>query len=221
MRRMPVMGVLAVLCVALIGGTALGCEFLFSYRSIEAPIGTWGEVGIRVHKDHSNCTLPHPFDYDITVKGLQILSETPWQEIQRNVIEKWLVVSLAEEGEGYLMISKDCSKEGYQEARMPVTVGAPNDGGAWAQAWNGSYPFELPEGSIVQSAFGIPTLSGADLAVGDERLRLPSVPTELGEAVSPVRVFMTTRDGEVIPLLIVGEGLFWRYDHLLDRVLAG
>jgi len=192
-----------------------------SATGLEARIGTWGEVGIRVYKDHSNCTLPHPFDYDITVEGLQILSEGPWQEIQPNVIEKWLVVSLAEEGEGHLMISKDCSKEGYQEARMPVTVVAPSDGGLWAQGWKGAYPFELPEGLIVQSVFGIPMLSGADLTVGDQRLRLPSVPTELGAMVSPVRVFTTTRDGEVIPLLIVGEGLFWRYDHLLDRAQAG
>ncbi len=221
MRGMPVLSILVVLGVALVGGTALGCEFLFSYRSIEAPIGTWGEVGIRVYKDHSNCTLPHPFDYDISVEGLQILSEGPWQEIQRNVIEKWLVVSLARVGAGYLMISKDCSKEGHQEARMPVTVGEPNHGGLWAQGWNGSYPFELPEGSIAQSVFGIPTLSGADLTVGDQRLRLPSVPTELGTVVSSVRVFTTTRGGEVIPLLIVGDGLFWRYDHLLDRGQAG
>jgi len=83
-----------------VGFAAFGCDFVFSYSSINAPLGTSGEVGVRVYKTHANCTLPRPYDYQLTVAGAQILGETSWQETQPNVVEKWVLLSLAEVGDG-------------------------------------------------------------------------------------------------------------------------
>jgi len=205
----------AALAVALAGVAAVGCEFLFSYRSISAPLGTWGEIGIQVRKEHNNCTLPNPYAYDMFGAGIQILSETGWEEVGRNVLENWFVISLAQPGEGYLMISKTCTKEGYEEARMPVHTAAPEAEGAWAEAWEGTYPFELPDGATAQSVVGIPAIEETRLLIEDRSFELPNMPP-LARETSTIRIFFVDQDAEMLPLLIVGEGLFWRYDHLFD-----
>jgi len=42
---------------------ALACEFTFSYDRIEAPIGTVGEIGVRIEETHKRCTMDGPLDY--------------------------------------------------------------------------------------------------------------------------------------------------------------
>jgi len=37
-------------------------------------------------------------------------------------------------GAGFLKISKTCSKEGYEEAGLPVTVTAGEEDGVWSEA---------------------------------------------------------------------------------------
>ncbi|MBC7170491.1 hypothetical protein H5T54_06160 [Candidatus Bipolaricaulota bacterium] len=206
---------IAIALAGAVGLASFGCDFVFSYKSITAPVGTWGEVGIRVYKTHANCTLPSPYAYDITTAGVQILGETPWVEVERNVIEKWVLLSLGEVGDGYLKISKTCAKEGYEEGVLPIQVTAPTTDGVWSQAWNGTYPFEIPPGYTLASVAGDAGVSGDVLSVGGDSFALPSVPPALVGRTLPVRLFYVTRGGEPFPLLIVGEGLFWRYDPLL------
>ncbi len=207
---------LIVVSVAgLAGVAALGCDFVFSYSSLSAPLGTWGEVGVRVAKTHANCTLPNPYAYDISVSGVQILGETPWTDVQPNVIEKWVLLSLAEIGNGYLKVSKTCSKAGYEEGVLPVRIGAPAADGVWAKAWNGTYPFDPPAGYTVSSITGEATVKGTTLIVGRINLALPATPPALLGRTLPVRLYYVTKDGKPFPLLIVGEGLFWRYDPVL------
>lgn len=204
-----------VVLVAGLGFTSLGCEFAFSYKSISAPLGTWGEVAIRVTKTHAKCTLPNPYDYQLTASGVQILGETPWTDVQANVIEKWVLISLAETGDGYLKVSKTCSKEGYEEGVLPIGVAAPAADGVWINAWNGTYPFDPPAGYTVLSVAGEATIKGTTLTVGTISLTLPTTPPTLLRQTLPVRLYYVTKDGKLFPLLIVGEGLFWRYDPLL------
>lgn len=208
-----------LLALGLIGGavgfTALGCDFLFSYKSITAPLGTSGEVGIRVYKTHANCTLPAPYDYGLSTAGVQILGETPWKEIQPGVIEKWVLLSLAEVGDGHLKVFKTCTKEGYEEGVLPIQVTAPTSDGAWAQAKAGTYPFSPPEGYTVAALSGTGTVKDGVLSVEGMSLPLPTVPPTLAGRSLPLQVYYVTRDGTPFPLLLVGDGLFWRYDPLL------
>ncbi len=197
------------------GFTALGCDFVFSYRSITAPLGTSGEVGIRVQKTHANCTLPNPYDYGLSTAGVQILGETPWKEVGPGVIEKWVLLSLAEVGDGYLKVFKTCTKEGYEEGVLPIKVTAPTSDGAWAQAKAGTYPVSPPEGYTVAALSGTGTVKDGVLSVGGKSIPLPTVPPTLAGGSVPLQVYYVIRDGRPFPLLLVGDGLFWRYDPLL------
>ncbi|GAH21919.1 unnamed protein product, partial [marine sediment metagenome] len=80
-------------------------EFTFNYERIEAPIGTVGEIGVRIEKTHQKCTMDDPLDYQFDWKGIQILGETDWEEIDPQLYEKWFQVSLSSIGEGFLKIS--------------------------------------------------------------------------------------------------------------------
>lgn len=115
------------LALSLIGITltsipALACEFSFNYERIEAPVGTEGEIGVRVEKTHNRCTMPDPLDYQFDWEHIQVSGETDWEEISAGVYEKWFSVSLSSPGEGFLKISRTCSKEGYEEAVLPIIV---------------------------------------------------------------------------------------------------
>jgi len=114
--------VLGFMGVAIVSLPTLACEFTFNYDRIEAPIGTGGEIGVRVEKTHKRCTMDDPLDYQFDWEGLEILGETGWEKIGPELYEKWFQVSLSSIGEGFLKISKDCSKEGYTEAVLPITV---------------------------------------------------------------------------------------------------
>ena len=70
----------ALSLLALFTLSASACEFYFSYESISAPIGTVGEIGIRVQKTHAKCTLSSMDDYAIDGEGIQILGETAWED---------------------------------------------------------------------------------------------------------------------------------------------
>lgn len=114
--------VLCLMGMTIVSFPALACEFTFNYDRIEAPIGTVGEIGVRVEKTHPRCTMDDSLDYQFDWEGIQILGETDWEEIGPQLYEKWFQVSLSSIGEGFLKISKDCSKEGYEEAVLPITV---------------------------------------------------------------------------------------------------
>ena len=112
--------------LALFAVSASACDFYFNYESISAPIGTVGDVGVRVQKTHAKCTLSSMDDYMIDGEGIQILGETAWEDLGGDLYEKWVQISLSEEGDGFLRISKTCTKEGYQEEVLPITSLAPD-----------------------------------------------------------------------------------------------
>jgi len=207
-RHWLALGLAGILAVS-----AFGCEFVFSHDRIVAPLGTWGEVGIRVYKTHTRCTLPSPDAYVITVQGAQVLAESPWRQVQPNVLEKWVVLSLAQVGSGYLKIAKTCTKEGYEEAVLPLEVTAPEPEGPWAQAMAGVYPLPLPSEGEVLTVAGEARLSAERLEIGGMTFLLPTTLPNL--SLAEARLFYALLPGgEVRPLLLVAEGVFWRLDHL-------
>ena len=48
-----------LLLVSVVGAA---CDFSFNYEQITAPVGTVGEIGVRVQKTHNNCTMADPLD---------------------------------------------------------------------------------------------------------------------------------------------------------------
>jgi len=121
---------LSLIGIILTSIPALACEFSFNYDRIEAPVGTEGEIGVRVEKTHNRCTMSDPLDYLFNWERIEILGETDWEEISAGVYEKWFLVSLSSPGEGFLKISKTCSKEGYEEALLPIMVTQGDENGS-------------------------------------------------------------------------------------------
>jgi hypothetical protein len=201
-------GVLAVLSLSL-----NACEFSFSFDSIAAPLGAVGEIGIRVQKTHPKCVLPSMDSYEISGRGIQILGETDWEEIDDGLFEKWLNISLSSLGSGDLKISKFCSKEGYEEGILPIMMLEPNEDGVWATARAGEYPFTTPVGTFVTSVVGPPKAGDGWIEVGEAHFEVPEaieLPKSLPEEV---RLFYESSEESGV-LLLVGEGLFVRFDHL-------
>lgn len=200
--------------MSLLSLTASACSFQFSYASIQAPIGTVGEVGVQVQKTHSNCVLPSMDEYDIEGSGIQILGETTWEDKGAGLYEKWLQVSLSAVGTGSLKISKTCTKDGYEEKVISiVTLVSESADAVWSQAWNGVYPFD--ESGDVRNAIGSPVLEDGVLVVGEISAVLPPS-LQLPETLpNTVRLFALYSAGEAWPLLLVGEDVFFRFDQFL------
>jgi len=205
---------LALLAVGALSLGALGCNFYFSYASVEAPLGTVGEIGIRVEKTHNNCVLTSMDLYEIEGSGLQILGETEWTEISNGLYEKWVQVSLTSVGSGELKISKFCTKEGYQEAVLPVSVLTSTDDGLWTAAMAGTFPLELEIQAA--SVVGAPSVDDATLTIEGKSFDIPdgvALPETLPD---DVRLYYGAVDGRDVLLLLVGDGLFLRFDHLIE-----
>jgi len=213
MRARSVGWVFALLIASFSVG-ASACNFYFSYDAISASIGTVGEIGIRVEKTHNKCTLTSMDEYLIEGEGVQILGETEWEEVGADVYEKWIQVSLSETGDGLIRISKDCTKEGYQEEILPITGLTPNSEDAvWTLAWSGTYPFEVS--GTVTSVVGQPAVDDSQLSVAGLTVNIPEG-IELPEDLpASVRLFTETTDAGFSAVLLVGDGLFLRFDHLL------
>lgn len=193
---------------------ASACDFYFSYDSISAPIGTVGDIGIQVHKTHAKCTLSSMDEYVIEGIGVQFLGETDWVDKGGGLYEKWIQVSLAEVGDGAVRISKTCTKEGYEEKVLPIAAQPAEAAEAvWVQAWNGTYPFEV-SGDIT-SAVGAPVIEDRTLTVDGLTVTLAEgivLPESLPDSV---RLYALRTDNAISALLLVGDGLLIRFDHLL------
>jgi len=203
--------VLSLLAMVMVSLPSLACEFTFNYERIEAPIGTVGEIGVRIEKTHQKCTMDDPLDYQFDWKGIQILGETDWEEIDPQLYEKWFQVSLSSIGEGFLKISRDCSKEGYGEAVLPITI--IKGEGDWQLALKGEYPYELQSKIEVEKTFAQPFLNNDVLKVGKVEVKLPFLPQELVEYEGEIGLYYYISEGKALPLLIVSSDFFYRFDQ--------
>ena len=217
MRERTARTALFVLISLLLGSlVAVACDFAFNYDEITAPMGTVGEVGVRVQKTHNNCTMTDQFDYQFAWENLQILGETPWEEVGPQLYEKWFKISLSAAGEGFLKVSKTCSKEGYEEAVLPVTVMAGEEDGVWSDAVSGVYPFTDETGMTAEVTTGAIWLHDSVLNVADRSVVLPTVPEGLADYQGEAYVYTAQTEGESVVLLLVSDEFFYRFDHLID-----
>lgn len=192
---------------------SLACEFTFNYESIKAPQGTVGDIGIRVYKTHNNCTLQTMDEYNFESEKIQILEESEWQEVERDVYEKWFKVLLSEKGDGYILIWKECSKEGYQEEKLPIKIEGSKE--EVEQAISGDYPYDID--MEISSINGNIKYKENEFVIADFKLLLPeqNLSVDNIEAIQnykkPVYVFYNNKEDNKI-LLIAGEDIYYRFD---------
>jgi len=191
------------------------CDFTFNYDQITAPVGTVGEIGVRVQKTHKNCTMEDPLDYQFAWENIQVIGETQWEEIGPLLYEKWFNISLSVPGEGFLKISKTCSKEGYEEAVLPITVTSGAEDGVFMQALSGTYPFAAPTDVTVESAIGVIQLDEGLLTVNDVSMSLPLSLSAVEGYEGETCVYYAVDKAGIEPLLLVSDGFFYRFDYLL------
>jgi len=208
---------LVVVGLLLASVVTVACDFSFNYNQITAPVGTVGEIGVRVQKTHKNCTMENPLDYQFSCENIQIIGETQWEEIGPLLYEKWFNVSLSVPGEGFLKISKTCSKEGYEEAVLPITVTRGAEDGAFMQALSGTYPFAAPTDLTVESAIGLMQLDEGLLTVNGAQMSLPLSLSAIEGYEGKTRVYYAVDKTGIEPLLLVSDGFFYRFDYLLTN----
>jgi len=208
----------AVGLIGSIGTLAVACNVSFSYNAITAPVGAYGEIVIRVQKSPARCVLSSMDEYTIAGGGVQILGQVVWEEVGSNLYETWIALSLASVGDGWLSISRFCTKEGYEKGLLPVSVEEAPDNGTWGIAWGGVYPFETE--ADVATAVGSATFvqsgtSHAWIEVGGIQVDIPDASLLPDMLPQRVRLFYTELTDGPVALLIVGDGVFIRFDHLV------
>jgi len=209
--------VAAAVLIGALSATAAACSYSFSYNSISAPVGTYGEIAIRVQKTHARCVLSSMDEYTVAGTGIQILGRTAWEEVGNNLYETWIEVSLSSVGDGSLSISKFCSKEGYEEGILPVFVEDATENGVWATAWAGEYPYDAD--AEIGTVVGLATIvqsgsAGAWIEVDGVRADVLDASLLPNMLPQTVRLFYKQSADGPIALLIVGSDVFIRFDHL-------
>ncbi len=66
---------------------------------------------IDVQKTHRTCLIPID-ETEINLKGMELVSQTLWQQVSPDVHRKQITVRLTEVGEGLIQVSRECPKGG-------------------------------------------------------------------------------------------------------------
>ena len=214
-RRFAVTSILLVLGSFALWATP-ECIVSCTYEQIVAPLGTAGEIGIRIQQRGTNVQSSSLAHYEIVGSGVQILDQTPWESIGVELYEKWVVVSLSEVGDGALFFRNGAVPENRDEIRiLPIRVLTPLPAGRWMHAMNGLYPLDWEPAEEIRSSLGVPTFDDGLLHIGGITCVWPLAPRLIAECGSEARLFYIERNGETLPLLVVGDAFFYRCDHLL------
>lgn len=113
---------LLLLLILISGVFAFACDFTFEPAFISGKLGDTAIVKVTVDKTHRNCSLRTMDEYHLEYDGVQLMGATPWKQVDNDTYEKWLKVGLSEIGNASIKIWKKCSKDGYEEKLLPITV---------------------------------------------------------------------------------------------------
>ncbi|HNR63804.1 MAG TPA: hypothetical protein PKM99_05560 [Thermotogota bacterium] len=111
-----------VLLMASLFTLGAACDFYFEVASTSVSLKEVFYVKVTVVQTHNRCTLTSMDDYHFDTDGFGILGKTAWKEIKPGVFETWLKVESIEKGDGWIKIYKDCTKEGYQEEVLSMSI---------------------------------------------------------------------------------------------------
>ncbi len=195
----------------ILAAVSLSCEFTFSQEDLSGELGSEAIIKVTIHRDHNNCTMKSMDDYKFEFQNVQLIKETAWKEVSRLTYEKWMIISLSNVGEGYVKIWKVCSKQGYEEGLLPVSV-LPREN-LIEDIASGKFPFDSPITKVELKSSKTAVISNTEIdrvLAGSSTLRLPySVQVLKGEMI------VLFRDPKEFPVLIAGEGYIYRFDQFL------
>lgn len=124
MGRFIVSCVLAGAAVILFAVPALACDSEIELPSDNATVGEQLEVTVTVHLTHRSCLVPIE-DTQITLAGMDLVSETQWQQLDSLTYQKGIVVMPLTEGQGEIEVVRICPKGGDNtSAVVDIAAGA-------------------------------------------------------------------------------------------------
>ena len=194
------------------------CIISCTHEQIVAPLGTAGEIGVRIQQRDGDVQTSSMDCYEIVGAGVQILDQTGWEPIGEGAYEKWIVVSLSEVGEGALIFRNTLAQEGGggEDIRiLPIRVLTPVISGRWAHAMAGLYPLDWEPNEEIHSVLGIPAYEDGILRIGEVTCTWPLDPSRVAESETDTRLFYIEREGNAVPLLVAGDAFFYRCDQLM------
>lgn len=197
--------------VLLVSTFALSCVFSFEPEVVSGKVGDIVIIKVSVEKTHWRCVLDSMDDYHFELENVQVLGETSWNQIDSRIYEKWFKLSLSEAGEGFVKIWKNCTKEGYDEAILPVTVSANTE--LLEKISEGSFPVDTPlnvESTLVESFYKDAEKTVNKITLKDVEFELPiEVYLKAGE------VYVLYSKDYPYPIAVAGEDFFYRFDYYI------
>jgi len=148
------------LVLAAVSATALpvlACDTGIQASAVEGVVGDTVTFTITVEQTHRVCSVPIE-DTEIYLTGMELVSQSPWEEVASGANRKEVVVKLTTAGEGRLEVVRSCSKGGG-DCVATVTIAPSEDSVPIAPAGNEA-EVPAPAGDDVEQA-GSPSQSSA------------------------------------------------------------
>lgn len=112
-----------IIAIILISTFGFSCIMTFEPSSISGNLGELKVFKVTIVKEHgAKCTLDSMDDYHFEFENVQVTGYTDWDQISYDTYEKYFQISLSETGSGSVKIWKDCSKEGYDEKVLEISI---------------------------------------------------------------------------------------------------
>ncbi len=132
---------LFIIAVTLISTFGFSCIMTFEPSYISGNLGDLKVFKITIVKEHgAKCTLDSMDDYHFEFENAQVTGYTDWEQVSYDTYEKYFQISLSETGNGSVKIWKDCSKEGYDEKVLKISID--NNLSLTSSLMNGDFPLE-------------------------------------------------------------------------------
>jgi NosR/NirI family transcriptional regulator, nitrous oxide reductase regulator len=120
--RFVIMALAPLLLIALSAAPVLACDITISPSSATGAVGDTVTFTINVQETHRNCSVPIQ-ETQIKLKGMEMVSQTAWKELNSTLNQKQITVRLTAPGEGSLEVIRVCSKGGDDQiARVTITA---------------------------------------------------------------------------------------------------
>ncbi|AKI96662.1 hypothetical protein [Kosmotoga pacifica] len=200
-----------LLLALLVSTFALSCVFNFEPEVLSGNVGDIVIVRVDVEKTHRRCTLDSMDDYHFEFENVQVLGETPWNQVDEYNYQKWFKLCLSEAGEGFVKIWKNCTKEGYDEAILPITISENVE--VLEKIREGIVPFDTPlnvENPMVESFYQSEEKTIDKITLKDIEFELP-IEIHLSEG----DVYVLYSKDYMYPIAVAGRDFFYRFDYYI------
>jgi NosR/NirI family nitrous oxide reductase transcriptional regulator len=178
---------IAVVVLAAMAVPVLACDINIEPSSASGGVGDTLTFTVTVAETHRNCTVPIG-DTQIYLTNMELVSQSPWEQIADGVNEKQVTVRLLDAGEGSIEVVRECPKGGgdvivYVAIEPSVAVASPPASGKPDD--EGAVPVAPPGDEVGAPADDAVAPVGED-EDGEEASAPPATPAgpTFGEAIS-------------------------------------